>query len=215
MDKLPENKLFEGIPPNDTEKMLNCFGARREIFGKGSSIYRAGYKPHSVVLILSGSAEVVSFDYWGNKTLYSQIKDGDIFGAAYGETDKLPVDVLTDSGCTALLIPYEKILSPCGKACGCHSQLLRNMIRILAEKNMSQIEKMGHLTKRTLRGKILSYLSSASRGEKYFEIPFSRQQLADFLAVDRAALSREIGRLAEEGIISCSRRNFRIIDEKQ
>ena len=213
MDKAILNgKLFEGVSEAEIAALLDEAGAMEKTVPRGGYIYNAGDKPADVALMLRGEAFVVSYDYWGNRTLHAKVCAGDLFGAAYGVAEELPVSVQTEGGCTALMIPYEKLVVPPENAGRGHIRVMSNIITLLAKKNISQLEKMGHITKRTTREKTLAYLSaeSAKSGSRIFQIPFDRRQLADYLAVDRAALSRVLSELRSDGIIDFSKNKFKI-----
>lgn len=206
------SRLFAGLTEAEIQKLLICCKAKQKHVPRGGMIYDVGDKASDILLVLRGILLVSGYDYWGNRTIHAEAAEGDIFGAAYATAPALPVAVETQSGCDILLLPYEKLTEPCENTCTFHQRVLKNIIDILARKNMSQMEKMGHLTKRTMREKILSYLSAAAAKttEKIFAIPFDRRQLADYLAVDRSALCRELSKLKREGVLDYNKNKFRL-----
>lgn len=140
---------------------------------------------------------------------------GGLFGEAFSfaRVECLPVSVTAAEKTEVLFINCERIITVCPSACEFHNRLVRNMLKILAEKNMTLTQKIGHMGKRTTREKILSYLSEQAKkaGGESFTIPLNRQEMADYLAVDRSAMSKELGRLKEEGQISFHKNQFQLL----
>lgn len=207
--------LFDGIDDNDMEALLSCLSGRRVQFEDGELILMAGDRADHVGLVLSGSVLVASDDFWGNRTILAHVERGGLFGEAFSfaRVDCLPVSVTAAGKTEVLFIDCDKIITVCPSACQFHNRLIRNMLKILAEKNMVLTQKIGHMGKRTTREKILSYLSEEARkaGGDSFAIPLNRQEMADYLAVDRSALSKELGRLREEGRIDFHKNRFRLL----
>ena len=197
--------LFADIEQGTLASLLQCLSARETACPKEALIFLAGERPESVGILLSGGAHVVHEDFWGNRTILAHIQPGDLFGEAFScaGTEKLPVSVAAVEPSTFLLINVRKILTTCSTTCAHHAGLIKNMVHILAQKNVQLTEKMEHLTRRTTRDKLLSYLSALAveAGRNVVTPPFNRQELADYLAVDRSALSRELSRMQDEGLL--------------
>lgn len=206
--------LFSGVNEEDMRALLGCLGATARSYEKHSAIFHADDTPESVGVILSGSVHVIQEDYWGNRTILAHITSGGLFGEAFScaEADKLPVSVFATEKSEIMLIRYRKIIASCSSACEFHTRLIGNMIRILAEKNILLTQKIAVTSGRTTRDKLLAYLSAQAirAGSGRFRIPFNRQELADYLCVDRSALSRELSRMREEGVLEYDKSLFRL-----
>lgn len=123
------------------------------------------------------------------------------------------VSVLASERCEILFLEIQRVFTVCSPACGYHSRLIRNLLTIMARKNLMLTRKIDHMSQRTIREKVMAYLSCEAErwGNEAFEIPFNRQQLADYLAVDRSALSAELSRMQKDGLIEYGKNRFRII----
>ena len=204
--------LFKGISVEQIEKILQCASAKRKIFKKGSYIFSEGDAAALVGILVSGEVDIVKEDVMGNRALIGRVGLGETFSEhyAYTEDRTLKINALAMTDCKVVLLDYNRIITPCESTCDSHTQLLINSVKILAERVVKVIQKMDYLSKRSLREKILEYLSyvSLSKNNNKFTIPFSRQALADYLYVDRSALSRELSKLKEEGIIDYNKNVF-------
>jgi CRP-like cAMP-binding protein len=175
----------------------------------------AGENLNSVGIVLSGCITVSQDDYWGNHTIVARFEPVELFGEAFsfGEKEALPVSIMAAEQSDILLINCKKIVSTCSSACLFHTVLIRNIIKNMAQKNKMLIQKMEHITRRTTREKLLSYFSFQSRqlGSNIFEIPFNRQELADYLSIDRSAMSSELGRMRDDGILNFTKNKFELL----
>lgn len=207
--------LFDGIENGELEQLLPCLGGRRVRFDEGDYIFMAGGRADQVGMVLSGSVLVFSDDFWGNRTIMAHVERGGLFGEAFSfaRVEALPVSVTAAEKTEVLFINCERMITVCPSACEFHNRLVRNMLKILAEKNMALTQKIDHMGKRSTREKILSYLSeqAGKAGGESFSIPLNRQEMADYLAVDRSALSKELGRLEKEGQISFHKNQFQLL----
>ena len=189
---LTECALFHGLREAQIREMLPCLSARQSRFRRGQFLLRAGDRVAFAGILLSGEAEVLQEDFWGNRNLLAAVGPGDLFAEAFACAHAVsPVSVLCKTDGSVLYLNVRAVFSPCEKACAQHKALSQNLIRVLAEKNMQLNEKAGFLSQRTTREKLLAYLSAQARraGSASFRIPFDRQQLADFLSVNRSAMS--------------------------
>ena len=210
---LTECALFHGLREAQIREMLPCLSARQSRFRRGQFLLRAGDRVAFAGILLSGEAEVLQEDFWGNRNLLAAVGPGDLFAEAFACAHAVsPVSVLCKTDGSVLYLNVRAVFSPCEKACAQHKALSQNLIRVLAEKNMQLNEKAGFLSQRTTREKLLSYLSAqAQRSGSYeFDLPFSRQQLADYLAVERSGLSAELGKLRDEGVLEFRRSHIRL-----
>lgn len=212
---LKQMPLFASIEDGELEKMLSCLDAKQQKYPKGSSIFIAGDPARHVGAVLQGAAQVVRDDVFGNRTILTKLGVGDLFGEVFAcaGVQTLPVSVDAASNCTILLLDYRKIITTCPAACVFHSRLIENMMRILAQKNLMLNQKIEATSARTTREKLLSYLQgqAAQAQSAQFEIPFNRQELADYLSVDRSALSRELGLMRDEGILRYRKNAFELL----
>jgi CRP-like cAMP-binding protein len=208
---LTECALFRGLRRAQIREMLPCLSARQARFRRGQFLLRAGDRASSAGIILSGEAEVLQEDFWGNRNLLAAVGPGELFAEAFACAHAVsPVSVQCTTDGSVLYLNVRAVFSPCEKACAQHKTLSQNLIRVLAEKNMQLNEKAGFLSQRTTREKLLSYLSAQATksGKNEFDIPFDRQQLADYLCVDRSAMSAQLCALRDEGILKFRKNHF-------
>ena len=205
-------QLFSGVSEDELTAMLSCLKAEKKDFPKEAFVLRSGDTADSIGLALAGTVLVIQEDIWGNRNILSKAGPGQTFAAAYAcaPGSALNVSVVAETPVTALFLNVKRILNVCPSACAHHSHIIRNLLSELAEKNLRFNEKLTHMGQRTTRSKIMSYLSAeAQRLEKYeFDIPFSRQQLADYLAVERSGLSLELGKMRSEGLLDFHKSHF-------
>lgn len=207
--------LFSGINENEIETMLTCLSSTAKHFSKNSFVFMSGDSVRSIGVVLDGGVHITQEDFWGNKTILAEIGSGGLFAEAFScaETEKLPVNVLAVRESYILLIDYRRVIKTCSSACGFHTTLIRNMLVILARKNIMLTQKMEVLSRRTTREKLLAYLSAQSlkAGSNSFEIPFNRQELSEYLSVDRSAMSNELSKMRNDGILDFCRNSFKLI----
>ena len=208
---LTECALFRGLRRAQIQDMLPCLSARRSRFRRGQFLLRVGDRASSAGIILSGEAEVLQEDFWGNRNLLAAVGPGELFAEAFACAHAVsPVSVLCKTDGSVLYLNVRAVFSPCEKACAQHKALSQNLIRVLAEKNMQLNEKAGFRSQRTTREKLLAYLSAQARraGSASFRIPFDRQQLADYLSVNRSAMSAELSNMQRDGLLRTDRSSF-------
>ncbi len=206
------SQLFSGISENEFTFMLYCLDTRKESFPKDAFLLRVGDTIESIGLVLSGSILIIQEDIWGNRNIISKAGPGQVFAAAYAcaPGSVLDVSVVAETPVTAMFLNVKRILNVCSSACTHHSRIIRNLLGELAEKNLRFSEKLTHVGQRTTRAKLMSYFSAeAQRLGKYeFDIPFSRQQLADYLGVERSGLSLELGKMKKDGLLDFYKSHF-------
>lgn len=204
--------LFCGISEEELSAMLSCLDTRKRSFPKDSFLLRVGDTAESIGLVLSGSILMIQEDIWGNRNILSKAGPGQTFATAYAcaPGSVLNVSVLAETPVTAMFLNIKRVLNICPSACAHHSRIIRNLLGELAEKNLRFGEKLSHMGQRTTRAKLMSYFSAeAQRLGKYeFDIPFSRQQLADYLAVERSGLSLELGKMKRDGLLDFRKNHF-------
>ena len=204
--------LFSGISEEELTAMLTCLETKTESFPKDTFLLRAGDTAESIGLVLSGSVLIVQEDIWGNRNILSKAGAGQTFAAAYAcaPGSVLNVSVVAETPVTAMFLNVKRVLNVCPSACEHHSRIIRNLLGELAEKNLRFGEKLTHMGQRTTRAKLMSYFSAEAQrlGTYEFDIPFSRQQLADYLAVERSGLSQELGKMRGEGLLDFHKSHF-------
>ena len=209
---LRSSPLFSGISAEEASAMLSCLQAEKKDFPKEAFLLHAGDTAESIGLILSGSILVIQEDIWGNRNILSKAGPGQTFAAAYAcaPGSVLNVNVFAETPVTALFLNVKRILNICPSACTHHSRIIRNLLSDLAEKNLRFSEKLTHMSQRTTRDKLMSYLSAEAQrlGTYEFDIPFSRQQLADYLGVERSGLSLELGKMRSEELLDFHKNHF-------
>jgi CRP-like cAMP-binding protein len=214
---LGNSPLFTGIGHDDFDAMLGCLDASLRSYRKGETIYFEGDTVTEIGIVISGRLHLEKDDVWGNTYIVTEIAPPDMFAEAVvcSGTPQLPVSVIAKEASEVLFIDYKKIATTCSSACAFHSKLIRNMMSILAQKNVLMQAKMEHITKRTTKEKLLSYLMEQARQKntKTFDIPYNRQELADYLSVERSALSAEMSKLKAEGVIDYRKNHFELLSE--
>ena len=208
--------LFAGIAADEFTALLDCLAPVRRSYRGGEHIYRVGDRDIAVGIVLSGSVRVVHEDFWGRRMILTHIPAGDLFAEAFAcaGAGSMPFDVVTCGSTEVLLADYDRIMSRCSSACAFHGRMTANMVRILAQKSVLLAAKMQYLSCRSTRDKLLAFLTSQrdpKQKDKTVEIPFNRQELADYLCVDRSALSRELGLMRKEGLLLFNKNRFTVL----
>ncbi len=215
LDILKSAALFTGIEPSQLEALLSCLSANVVRYEKGQTVFCSGETIDRFGIVLSGEVQVIQDDYYGNRSILAQIGAGNLFGEsfAYAEIKALPVSVIATMESELLFIDCRRLAAPCTKACGFHSRLIQNMLHIVSRKNVSLTQKMEVTSKRTTREKLLAYLSTEAKkaGGNCFSIPFNRQELADYLFVERSAMSAELSKLRDDGVLSVHKNEFELL----
>lgn len=207
--------LFRQIPAEDLAELLTCMGALCRRYRRGELILRRGDRVERLGLVLSGAVHVVKEDFWGNRTIVGLAEPGEVFAESYAclRSEPLEVSALAAAETEVLFLDAGRAVAGCGRGCAAHAQLSRNLLALLAGRNLALTRKMGHMARRTTRDKLLSFLSAQAlrAGGSDFDIPLDRQQLADYLAVDRSALSAVLGTLRREGVLTFHKNHFHLL----
>lgn len=211
---LKKSQLFSGVAEDEIEAMLDCLSAELRTYQKGSYVLHQGEYLHHITVLVAGSLLIQRDDFWGNRSIVNKISVGEMFGEAYVApgSEALLNDVIATEDSAIIFFDVHKILTTCSSACRFHAMVIQNLFYAISVKNRSLVQKLGHMSRRTTREKLLSYLSEQAKkqGTSSFEIPFNRQQLADFLSVDRSAMSNELCKLRDEGLLSFERNRFQL-----
>ena len=212
---LKRTQLFAGVGDDEIISMLSCLNARLSNFKKGEYVLRQGEHLSDIIVLVEGSLHVQKDDYWGNRSLLNQIDVGEMFGEAYvaPESGGVLNDVVAVNDSAVILFDVRRILTTCPTACRFHAMVVKNMFFAISEKNRKLVQKLGHMSKRSTREKLISYLSEEAKrsNSSNFTIPFNRQQLADFLSVDRSAMSNELCKMRDEGLIEFEKNQFKLL----
>lgn len=207
--------LFRGASPEEIETMLGCLGAETRRYAKGETIYHAGDVVSAIGLVLSGRASIEIDDVWGNKSILDHVQPGQVFAESYACVPGEPLmnSVVAAEHTESLFLDVGRVLHICQNACGFHNKLVRNLLFVASRKNLNLSRRSILTSAKSIRSRLLSYLSyeATARGSREFTISFNRQQLADYLNVDRSAMSSELGKMQKDGLIEVERSHFRLI----
>lgn len=212
---LKRTQLFSGVSDTEISAMLHCLQARMINIKKGEYVYREGEHLDNISVLVKGKLLVQHNDFWGNRNIINILHVGEMFGEAYvaPESGALTNDVVAEEDSTVIFFNVRKILTVCSTACRFHSMVIQNLFFAISEKNRKLVQKIGHMSKRSTRTKLLSYLSDEAKknNSSHFTIPFTRQQLADFLCVDRSAMSNELCKMRDEGLLEFEKNQFTLL----
>ena len=212
---LKRTKLFSGVGEEDIASLLSCLGARKKEYKKGEYILREGEHISDVFILVEGKIHIQKDDYWGNRSILSVISVGEMFGEGYAapESGALLNDVVAVEDSLVIFFDVKRILTTCSSACRFHNMIVQNMFFAISDKNRRLVQKLGHMSGRTTRAKLISYLSEEAKrqGSSAFTVPFNRQQLADYLCVDRSAMSNELCKMRDEGMIRFEKSRFELL----
>jgi CRP-like cAMP-binding protein len=215
---LTASPFFQGVSEEELGSLVKCLGCTFRAYRKDAVVYRAGDFVREIGIVVSGRVHIVKDDAWGNSNIIAEISDGEMFAEAVvcSGVGLLSVTIRAATDTYVMFVDFQRIITTCTSACIFHTLLIRNMIGVFARTNIMLVGKMEHVTKRTTRGKLLSYLSEQARlhNRNSFEIPFDRQELADYLSVERSALSAEMSRLKADGIINYRKNHFELSEEQ-
>ena len=214
-DSLLRCSLFQGIDAADLSSMLICLGARQVNYAKGETIIAEGAPAKDVGILISGQVQLIRTDYYGNRSIMMDIRPGQLFAESFAcaRAERMPISVVAAENCETLQLDCTRILTSCCNACAFHSRIIFNLLQIVAEKNLVLHRKALITAKRSTRDKLMTYLLLYAKevGCASFTIPFDRQELADYLEVDRSGLSAELSKLKREGVLDFHRSNFTLL----
>ena len=212
---LKRTKLFSGVGEEDIASLLSCLGARKKEYKKGEYILREGEHISDIFILVEGKIHIQKDDYWGNRSILSVISVGEMFGEGYAapESGALLNDVVAVEDSSVIFFDVKRILTTCSSACRFHNMIVQNMFFAISDKNRKLVQKLGHMSGRTTRAKLISYLSEEAKrqGSSSFTVPFNRQQLADYLCVDRSAMSNELCKMRDEEMIKFEKSRFELL----
>lgn len=213
MSFISKTALFWGCPDEDILKMGKHLDFRKTDYRKGDVIFSAGSMITDIGLVLSGSVRIEHTDLWGNKSILGITPAGGVFAESYAciPDEPMMVDAIANEDGEILFISVPKLFAPC-PACKSQNRLIQNLVMISARKNLLLSKRSLHTSPKTIRGRLLSYFSQqvSAQGSRQIVIPFDRQQLADYLNLDRSALSKELGKMKKDGLIEYHKNSFEI-----
>ena len=207
--------LFDGIRSEDLVAMMGCIDGHTVSVAKGQPVLREGDPATHVGMVLSGAVRMEREDYYGNRSIIAHVGPAELFGETYAcaGTQTLPISIIADEDSQVLLMDCRRITTTCSSACGFHSRIIQNLLRLVADKNMVYDQKIQITSRRSTREKLLAYLHSEAKrqGSNQFSIPYDRQELADYLEVDRSGLSAEISKLRKAGVLESEKSQFTLL----
>ncbi len=213
-----KSSIFSGIADEKTESVLHCLNAKVRGYRAGESILHAGDRIEAVGLLLSGSILVMQEDFWVNRNLMTRIIPVQLFAESFAcaQGTAATVNAVADAPCDVMWLNVRRLLTACPEACSHHSRMIQNLLSALANKNLRLNEKLTHMGQRTTKEKLLSYLSAEAQryGTTEFDISFNRQQLADYLSVERSAMSAELCKLRDDGVLCFEKNHFRLLTKE-
>lgn len=211
---LKRTKMFAGVREKEIALILSCLDARLYTYKKGEYVLHQGGHLSDITILVEGNLHIQKDDYWGKRSILGQIAAGEMFGEAYValESGALLHDVVAVENSAVIFFDVKRILTTCSSACRFHTMVVQNLFFAISEKNRQLVQKLGHMSKRSIREKLISYLSEEAKRQNRssFTIPFNRQQLADFLSVDRSAMSNELCKMRDEGLLKFEKNCFQL-----
>ena len=215
---LKKTRLFTGVGEDEIGAMLGCLGAAAQQYAKGEYVLRQGETLSRLMVLVRGRLHIQKDDYWGNRSIVSVVLPGEMFGEAYLAPGSGPLmnDAVAVEESAVLSFDVSRLLTVCPSACRFHSLTVRNLFFALSEKNRHLVGRLGIATQRSTRDKLIAFLSEQARlqGCSAFDIPFNRQQMADYLSVDRSAMSGELCRMRDEGMLRFERNHFELLENE-
>ena len=215
---LKKTRLFAGVGEDEIGAMLGCLGAAAQQYAKGQYVLRQGETVSRLMVLVKGRLHIQKDDYWGNRSIVSAVLTGEMFGEAYLAPGSGPLmnDAVAVEESAVLSFDVTRLLTVCPSACRFHSLTVRNLFFALSEKNRHLVGRLGIATQRSTRDKLIAFLSEQARlqGCSAFDIPFNRQQMADYLSVDRSAMSGELCRMRDEGMLRFERNHFELLESE-
>ena len=213
---LSNTQLFRGLEEAEITSLLGCLNATTRSFQKGEVILSEGNITENIGILLSGLAVISCNDIWGNTSILGHVAPGSVFAEVYacipGEPMLVTVSAVEDT--SILFMNVGRVLATCTNACPFHTRLVRNLLTVCAYRSLQLSQRIQHTSSKSIRGRLMSYFSDCSKhdGSNSFLIPYTRQQLADYLNVDRSTMCNELSKMQKDGIIEYSKNQFLLKD---
>lgn len=213
--QIKNSPVFYGMKDDELQGLLECFNARIRNFEEGEMIIRQGDRITNIYLILEGAVNIEKDSYWGRRIIITQLSVNDNIALAFVASKNIEsnIDAVAAQNTRVLVLSYEKCTSMCQNACTRHKVLINNLFDILSKENIELIQKIENVSQKTIRDKLMTYLSNEAQKNhsNKFSISFNRQDLADYLNVDRSAMSFELSKLQKEGLIAYNKNQFQLL----
>ena len=213
-NQIKNSPVFYGMNDEELKGLLDCFNARIRKYEKDEIIIRQGDMISNIYLILKGNVNIEKDSYWGRRIIIARLGKNDNLALSFVGSKNVEsnIDAVTVSDTIVLVLGYEKCTSMCQNACTRHKILINNLFQILSKENIELIQKIENVSQKTIRDKLLTYLSNEAQKKhsNSFEIQFNRQDLADYLNVDRSAMSFELSKLQKEGLLAYNKNRFEL-----
>ena len=213
-EDLKNTKIFSSASEFECQAMMFCFKTRFKTFKKNEEIISQGEPLEDLVLVLKGGVNVQTIDHMGDISILMKLKAGDVYGleSAYAGETSYKDSLISTEKTLVMFMNKHRVLNPCENKCKRHDFVVKHLMQIVAESQMLLLDKITHMSKKTIRDKLISYFKSLAKktGSNYFEIPFNKTELASYLSVDRSAMSSELSKMKEDGLIDFDKRQFRI-----
>jgi len=215
LNALKNSTLFYGMSDDDILNSLKCLSGTTKKYIKDETIYLAGDEISKIGIILNGSILISKDDIMGNRNILASISESGLFGETFvcSNIQYIPVTVIATEKCEILFLEFSRITQTCSSSCNFHNTIIKNMLNIIANKNILLSNKIELLSAKTTRDKLMKYFNmqiSKNKNNK-FTIPFNRDALSDFLNLNRSSMSRELSKMRNEGIIKFNKNEFEII----
>ena len=214
---LSSTELFQNIAPEDLDALLKCLDVRKKHYQKGEILFLEGAPTSNLGIVLSGPIMTEMGDAWGGRSILGTIGPGGTFAEAYAciPGEPLLVTVSAAEDTSVMLVNASRVLTVCLNGCEFHSILIQNLLTLCARKNLQLSRRMQHTAQKSIRGRLMSYFSQCAKQAEshHFQIPYNRQQLADYLSVDRSALCNELSKMQRDGLICYQKNQFTICAE--
>lgn len=212
-DILKSNKLFSGMEESEISSVLKCLDCHCQSYPKGDFIFLAGVSKSAVGILLLGEAQIIKENILGDSMIIGSLEAGDMFGETFAclENSAIPVTVIAKELCEVLFIDVSRIVHTCKSSCSFHQQLITNLLYIIAKKNALLNQKMSYITHKTIRCRLEAYFLDMIEYHRSYEfvIQYNRNELADYLCIDRSAMCRELSNMKSDGIINYSGKNIK------
>lgn len=214
---LKDTKIFFDLNEKEINSIFETLGYTIKKYPKGDVIYYAGQHVDSMGIVLSGSVTIESNDVWGNKSIFDNVKKGQVFAEVYAcaSSEPMMVDVISAEKTEIAFLNLSKLFNITNESHPYLNKLMVNLLKVMSTKNLNLSRKINHISSKSIRGRLVSYFTyvSITSGSDEFKIPFNRQQLADYLNVDRSSLSNELSKMRDEGLLEFNKNEFKIIND--
>ena len=214
--ELKSTKIFSEATEFECQAMMFCFKTRFKTYNKNDVIVEQGDKMEDIILVLKGSVIAQNIDSLGNISILTKLIKGEAYGleTAFGGQEFYKDSLIANEKSLVLFLNRHRLVNPCFNRCKKHDTVVKNIMKMISASNIQLMDKLSHMSKKTIRDKLLSYFHSVKEQSKssYFEIPFNKTELANYLSVDRSAMSNELSKMKQEGIIDYDKKQYRLLD---